>query len=79
VTLPLVRPGALAGAALIFLTTMKELPATLILGPFGFKTLAMSVWMEVSEAYFARAAAPALLLILISSLSLALLLSKERK
>jgi iron(III) transport system permease protein len=78
VTLPLVRPGVIAGAGLIFLTTMKELPATLILSPFGFKTLAMSVWMEVSEAYFARAAAPALILILISSISLIVLFSKER-
>jgi iron(III) transport system permease protein len=78
VTLPLIRPGALAGAGLVFLTTMKELPATLILSPFGFKTLAMSVWSEVSEAFFARAAAPALLLILVSSLSLAFLISKER-
>lgn len=78
ITLPLIRPGVLAGAGLVFLTTMKELPATLILSPFGFKTLAMSVWSEVSEAFFARAAAPALLLILVSSLSLAFLISKER-
>jgi iron(III) transport system permease protein len=78
ITLPLIRPGALAGAGLVFLTTMKELPATLILSPFGFKTLAMSVWSEVSEAFFARAAAPALLLILVSSLSLAFIISKER-
>jgi iron(III) transport system permease protein len=78
ITLPLIRPGALAGAGLVFLTTMKELPATLILSPFGFKTLAMSVWSEVSEAFFARAAAPALLLILVSSISLAFLIAKER-
>jgi iron(III) transport system permease protein len=78
ITLPLIRPGVLAGAGLIFLTTMKELPATLILSPLGFKTLAMAVWMEVSEAYFARAAAPALVLILVSSLTLAFLMAKER-
>ena len=74
ITLPLVRPGVAAGASLVFLTTMKELPATLILGPFGFKTLATSVWSAVSEAFFAQAAAPALLLILVSSLSVALIL-----
>jgi iron(III) transport system permease protein len=71
VTLPLVRPGLVAGAALVFLTTMKELQATLILSPFGFNTLATEVWSAVSEAFFARAAGPALLLILVSSLPMA--------
>ena len=78
ITLPLVRPGLGAGAALVFLTTMKELPATLILGPFGFKTLATSVWSAVSEAFFAQAAAPALLLILISSIPMAFLTLRKR-
>ncbi len=41
VVFPLIRPGMAASFALVFLTTMKELPATLILGPYGFKTLAM--------------------------------------
>ncbi|MEX1248364.1 MAG: iron ABC transporter permease [Anaerolineales bacterium] len=72
VTLPLMRPGMAAAFSLVFLTAMKELPATLILAPTGFKTLATSVWSAVSEAFFARAAAPALLLILASSFSLAL-------
>ncbi len=67
VTLPLVRPGILSGAALIFFTTMKELPATMILSPIGFKTLAMTIWSATSEAFFARAAAPALMLILASA------------
>ena len=79
ITLPLVKPGVLAGAGLVFLTTMKELPATLILSPLGFKTLSMSVWTEVSEAFFARAAFPALILILVTSLPMAFLVSKERK
>ena len=78
ITLPLVRPGLGAGAALVFLTTMKELPATLILGPFGFKTLATSVWSAVSEALFAQAAAPALLLIIVSSIPMAFLTLRKR-
>lgn len=77
ITLPLVRPGITAGAGLVFLTAMKELPATLILGPLGFKTLATAVWSAVSEAFFARAAAPALLLILASSLPMAFLILHE--
>lgn len=79
ITLPLAWPGIAAGAGLVFLTTMKELPATLILGPFGFKTLATGVWSAVSEAFFAQAAAPALLIILASSLPMAFLVLREQK
>ncbi len=79
ITIPLVGPGVLMGAALVFLITMKELPATLILGPLGFKTLATAVWSASSEAFFARAAAPALMLILMSSVPMALLVMRERQ
>ncbi len=73
VTLPLAAPGFGAAALLVFLSAMKELPATLILGPAGFRPLAVQVWSAASEAYFARAAAPALLLVAVSSLPAALL------
>ena len=79
ITLPLVRPGLLSGAALVFLLTMKELPATLILRPTGFPTLATSIWSAASEAFFAQAAAPALLLVLASSVPLAFLMLWERR
>ncbi len=79
VTLPLVRSGVLMGGALVFLVSMKELPATLILGPLGFETLATAVWSASSEAFFARAAAPALTLILISSVPMAYLVTRERR
>lgn len=71
ITAPLAARGLLAGAALVFLTTLKELPATLLLSPIGFTTLATSIWGAASEAFFARAAAPALLLILLSALTMA--------
>lgn len=74
VTLPLVRPGLVGGAALVFLTTMKELPATLLLAPIGFKTLATQVWGATSAAALAEAALPALMLVMISSVPLAFLL-----
>lgn len=77
VTMPLVRPGLLAAGAMVFLTAMKELPATLILSPIGFDTLAVQVWANISEAFFARAAAPTLLLILLSSAPLALLTLRD--
>jgi len=79
ITFPLVRPGLAGGAALVFLTAMKELPATLLLAPTGFKTLSTSIWAAVSEAFFAQAAAPALLIIVASSVPLAILLHRERR
>ncbi len=78
ITLPLLRPGLLAGAAMVFLTAMKELPATLLLAPIGFKTLATMVWSSVSEAYFATAAAPALLIILLSSVPMTIFILREQ-
>ena len=77
ITVPLMRPGILAGAALVFLVTMKELPATLILGPIEFKTLATSVWFATEAAFFTQAAAPALLLILASSVPMVLLMLRD--
>lgn len=77
VTAPLARPGMLAGGALVFLTAMKELPATLLLGPTGERTLATAIWNATSEAFFARAAAPALVLVLISGVPLAILLHRR--
>lgn len=78
ITFPLVRPGILAGGALVFLTAMKELPATLILSPLGFNTLSAQIWGNINEAFFARAAAPTLLLLLLSCVPLALLTLRDK-
>ena len=67
-TLPLMRPGLAAGAGLVFLTSMKELPATLILRPIGFETLATRVWSAAAEGIYSQAALPALVLVLVSAL-----------
>lgn len=74
VTVPIIRPGLLAGGALVFLTAMKELPTTILLAPTGFDTLAVRIWSATSEGFFARAAAPALLMVLVAALSLGFLL-----
>ncbi len=76
---PMMRSGIIMGGALVFLITMKELPATLILSPLGFDTLATAVWSASEEAFFARAAAPALTIILVSSVPMAILVLRERK
>jgi iron(III) transport system permease protein len=67
VTVPLVRPGLAAGAALVFLSAMKELPATLLLRPIGFETLATEIWGLTSVGAYSRAALPALALIAVSA------------
>jgi iron(III) transport system permease protein len=77
VTAPLVRPGLLSGATLVFLTVMKELPATLLLRPIGFETLATRIWGATSEGFWARAAAPSLLLILIAALPMVVVAWRE--
>jgi len=73
VTIPLVMPGALAGGAMVFLLTMKELPATLILSPIGYKTLSGSIWDAASDAFFAKTAAAALVLVLVAGVPTAYL------
>ncbi len=79
ITLPLVRPGLFGGAVLVALTTMKELPATLLLSPIGFETLATEVWSATGEAFFGRAAWPALLLVVLAVLPTALLTVHDRR
>tara|TARA_Y100001001_G_scaffold140988_1_gene144692 strand:- start:449 stop:1972 length:1524 start_codon:yes stop_codon:yes gene_type:complete len=79
ITLPLTLRGMIAGAALVFLEAMRELPATLMLGPTGFETLATYMWRVYEAGYFGRAAVPGLLLVLLSGVGLILMLSGERK
>ena len=66
VTIPLTRPGLMAGAALVFLSVMKELPATLLLRPNGFETLAVRIWSATGEGFYTRAATASLALVLVS-------------
>jgi iron(III) transport system permease protein len=66
VTLPLARPGLLAGGALVFLSVMKELPATLLLRPNGFETLAVRIWSTTGEGFYTQAATAGLLLLAVS-------------
>ena len=78
VTLPLVAPGLAAGAALVFLTTMKELQATILLQPTDFRTLVTYIWMVQENGYYSEAAVPALVLVGVSALSMLVILARER-
>jgi iron(III) transport system permease protein len=73
ITAPLARSGVLAGALLVFLTAVKELPATLLLAPIGFDTLATEIWRTTSDSFFERGAVPSLVLLAVSAVPLALL------
>jgi len=78
IALPQLIPGLAAGGALVFVTTAKELPATLLMAPPGFRTLATQLWGTLSEAYFAQAAAAALALLVVAGLGLGIMLWVER-
>jgi iron(III) transport system permease protein len=78
VTLPLAGPGVAAGAALVFLTCMKELPATLMLRPTGLETLATELWAETEVGAYAAAAPYASLLVLLAAVPTVLLGPRQR-
>ncbi len=61
---PLLAPGVLTAALLVFVEVMKELPATVLLRPYGLDTLAVAVWEATRESLFETAAFPALLIVL---------------
>jgi iron(III) transport system permease protein len=79
VVLPAAWPGIVAGAALVSLTVLKELPATLLLRPTGLETLAVRLWSATEELAFAQAAPYALLLVLLGGLPALALNTQVRK
>jgi iron(III) transport system permease protein len=64
VHLPLIRGGALIGVLVVFVDCMKELPATLILRPFNFDTLATYVYQFASDELIEQASLGALGIVL---------------
>ncbi len=66
IDLPLMAPGLAAGAGLVLLSAMKELPVTLLLAPAGFPTLATRVWSAAEDAFWADASVSALALVAVS-------------
>ena len=79
VTLPLIKPGALSAFALVFITTIKELPITLMLSPPGKRYMTQNIWDYIDEAEYSRVAVPALMLLIISSLSLFFILKQNKR
>lgn len=79
VTLPLVAPGLGAGAALVFLSVVTELTATLLLAPIGTETLATRFWGYTDSVAYGAAAPYAALMVLISAPATYLLTRQTRK
>lgn len=77
--LPMIRPGLLTAAVLVFVDVMKEMPATLLLRPFGWDTLAVRIYEMTSEGEWQRAALPALTLIVVGLLPVVLAVKRSAR
>jgi iron(III) transport system permease protein len=79
VYLPMLRPGLLTAALLVLVDVMKEMPATLLLRPFGWDTLAVRIFELTSEGEWERAALPAVALLLVGLVPVILLVRKSAR
>ncbi|MEA5535555.1 iron ABC transporter permease [Crocosphaera sp. XPORK-15E] len=79
---PLITGGMLTAIMLVFVDVMKELPATLVIRPFNFDTLAIRVYQYASDERLPEAAAPALAIVLVGMIPVIFLswqLAKSRR
>ncbi len=77
VYLPLLLPGALSAALLVFVDVLKEMPATLLMRPFGWDTLAVRIYGLTAEGDWQRASLPALTLVLAGLLPVIVLIRRS--
>jgi iron(III) transport system permease protein len=70
--LPLARAGAAAGLVLVAIDVLKELPIVLLVRPFGFTTASVWVWELASESRWAAAAIPAMMIVAVAMVPVAL-------
>jgi iron(III) transport system permease protein len=76
---PLLRPGLLGAALLVFVEVMKEMPITLMTRPFGWDTLAVRIYEMTSEGMWERAALPSVCVVLAGLLPIFLLVRKSEQ
>lgn len=79
VHLPLVRGALLTALILVFVEVMKEMPATMLIRPFGMDTLAVEVWQRTTESLWQEAALPALTIVAAGILPVVLLTRLRRR
>lgn len=78
VYLPMLRPGIFTAALLVLVDTLKEMPATLLLRPFGWDTLAVRIFEMTAEGQWQQAALPAVTLVAVSVLPVVLMIRRSR-
>jgi iron(III) transport system permease protein len=78
VHLPLLKPSLISAALLVFVDTLKELPATLVLRPFNFNTLAVRSYELANDEQLANAA-PAVITIVLAGLLPVILLNASMR
>ena len=79
VYLPMLSPGVLTALVLVWVDVMKEMPATLLLRPFGWDTLAVRIFELTSEGEWQRAGLPGLTLVLVGILPVMLLIQRSHR
>ncbi|MFQ5754757.1 MAG: ABC transporter permease [Acidiferrobacterales bacterium] len=77
VFIPILRTGVLSAILLVFVEVMKEMPATLLLRPFGWDTLATRIFELTSEGEWERAALPAVNLVLLGLIPVVMLVRRS--
>ncbi len=79
VHLPIIRSSVLTGVLIVFVDVMKELPATLVLRPFNFNTLAVRAYELASDERLADAALPSVMIVLVGLVPVILLSRKIKQ
>lgn len=77
IKLPLILPGIIAGAVLVFVDVMKELPITVVLRPMSYDTLSIWVWQMAAESLWTDTALPALAIVLVGIVPVWMLMRKR--
>ena len=78
IIIPLLKPGLLTAFTIVLVDVMKEMPATLIMRPFGWDTLAVRIYTMTAEGQWERAALPAVTLIIVGLVPVYLLIRSAR-
>ncbi len=70
---PMLRMSVVAASLLVFVDALKEMPATMLIRPFGFDTLSVGVWQATTESLWVYAAPPSLAMVVVGSIVLLVL------
>ena len=77
--LPIITPGTLTALLLVMVDVLKEMPATMLLRPFGWETLAVRIYQMTAEGEWTRAALPAIVLLLAGLVPVFVLMKRSER